>query len=408
MYNSLLSVRSSNALRRVSCRLHRFSSKTNADSSKLVMPLVLKDFCVEIIRKSGSSQEEAEIVAANLVESNLKGHDSHGVGYLPRYVRAAMDGEININGKPDIVVESNFVKVDGKVCYGQVVGLLAMEAGVRVAKDLGMSIVTIKNSHHLGRIGAWAEQAVKNKLVSIHFTNVAGHAPLVACENGADARLGTNPVTMGFPNNFSHTNNMDGAGAGQSYTLPPIVLDFATSELALGKVRETWARGEQTKDNVLLNPTGEPTNDPSVMFQQPAGSLLPFCGHKGYAMALMCEMIGGVLSGGNTIHPKYPRHKERILNSMTVILIDPARLSDDLGKIDEEILDLTEYMRDSPIRPKYDSSSESRILIPGEIEMINYEERNMHGIPVANGTWDDLVAVAKETGLTSIPSNFEK
>ena len=134
------------------------------------------------------------------------------------------------------------------------VGLLAMEAGVRVAKDLGMSIVTIKNSHHLGRIGAWAEQAVKNKLVSIHFTNVAGHAPLVACENGADARLGTNPVTMGFPNNFSHTNNMDGAGAGQSYTLPPIVLDFATSELALGKVRETWARGEQTKDNVLLNP----------------------------------------------------------------------------------------------------------------------------------------------------------
>ena len=100
---------------------------------------------------------------------------------------------------------------------------------------------------------------------------------------------------------------MDGAGAGQNYTLPPIVLDFATSELALGKVRETWARGEQTKDNVLLNPTGEPTNDPSVMFQQPAGSLLPFCGHKGYAMALMCEMIGGVLSGGNTIHPKYPR-----------------------------------------------------------------------------------------------------
>ena len=80
------------------------------------MPLVLKDFCVEIIRKSGSSQEEAEIVASNLVESNLKGHDSHGVGYLPRYVRAAMDGEININGKPDIVqklqdVEWKFMKV---------------------------------------------------------------------------------------------------------------------------------------------------------------------------------------------------------------------------------------------------------------------------------------------------------
>ena len=408
MYNTL-STCGTNVVNRVSRRLHRFSSTTTADSTKLVTPLVLKEFCEEILRKSGSSQVEAEIVASNLVESNLKGHDSHGVGYLPRYVRAAMDGEININGKPDIVVENSFVKVDGKVCYGQVVGLHAMDAGVRVAKELGMSVVTIKNSHHLGRIGAWAEEAVKNKLVSIHFTNVAGHAPLVACENGADARLGTNPVTMGFPSNFSRTNNMDGTVTDRSYSLPPIVLDFATSELALGKVRETWARGEQTKDNVLLNPAGEPTNDPSVMFQQPAGSLLPFCGHKGYAMALMCEMIGGVLSGGNTIHPKYPRHKERILNSMTVILIDPSKLSDDLGKIDEEILDLTEYMKDSPLRPKLpnDLSLEKEILIPGEIEMIHYEERNMNGIPVANGTWNDLVAVAKETGLTSIPSNLK-
>eukprot|EP00943_MAST-04B_sp_MAST-4B-sp1_P002008 g2008.t1 len=369
------------------CR--RFAS--SSASAKLMKPEVLKKVCEDILIQSGSSAKEASIVASNLVESNLKGHDSHGVGYLPRYIRAAMDKEININAKPDIVIENNFVKVDGKVCYGQVVGLEAMDAGISVAKKYGMSIVAVKNSHHLGRIGAWAEQVIQHNLVSIHFTNVAGHAPLVACEHGGDARLGTNPVTIGFPSNMTNNNVTEKS--------PPIVLDFATSDLALGKVRETWARGEKTRDNVLLDSNGNPTNDPSVMFQNPAGALLPFCGHKGYAMALMCEMIGGVLSGGNTIHPKYPRHNERILNSMTTIIFDPSKLNSNLSGIDDEVNDVKNYMRDSPIRS---ASSSNQIFIPGELEMISYEDRIANGIPIAKGTWEDLVNVAKETGLDSI------
>lgn len=371
--------------------LRFYRSFASSASSKLIKPEVLKKVCEDILIQSGSSAKEASIVASNLVESNLKGHDSHGVGYLPRYIRAAMDKEININAKPDIVIENNFVKVDGKVCYGQVVGLEAMDVGISVAKKYGMSIVALKNSHHLGRIGAWAEQVIQHNLVSIHFTNVAGHAPLVACENGGDARLGTNPITMGFPSNM--TNN------GVTEKSAPIVLDFATSDLALGKVRETWARGEKTRDNVLLDSNGNPTNDPSVMFQNPAGALLPFCGHKGYAMALMCEMIGGVLSGGNTIHPKYPRHNERILNSMTTIIFDPSKLNSNLSGIDDEVNDVKNYMRNSPIRS---ASSSKQIFIPGELEMITYEDRIANGIPVAKGTWEDLVNVAKETGLDSI------
>ena len=362
-----------------------------SSSTRLIKPDVLKKACTSILIQSGSSAEEANIVASNLVESNLKGHDSHGVGYLPRYVRAAMDNEVSINEKPDIVIENSFVKVDGKVCYGQVVGLEAMDAGIKVAKQHGMAIVTVKNSHHLGRIGAWAEQVIQQNLASIHFTNVAGHAPLVACEHGADARLGTNPITMGFPSNM--TKNDDDSNS------PPIILDFATSDLALGKVRETWARGEETKDNVLLDSNGEATNDPSVMFQKPAGALLPFCGHKGYAMALMCEIIGGVLSGGHTIHPKYPRHDERILNSMTTIIFDPSKLNDNLNEIDEEVNDVKQYMKDSPIRS---TSSSDKIFIPGELEMLSYKDRVVNGIPVANGTWEDLVKVSKETGLESI------
>jgi hydroxycarboxylate dehydrogenase B len=371
--------------------LRFYRSFASSASSKLIKPEVLKKVCEDILIQSGSSAKEASIVASNLVESNLKGHDSHGVGYLPRYIRAAMDKEININAKPDIVIENNFVKVDGKVCYGQVVGLEAMDVGISVAKKYGMSIVALKNSHHLGRIGAWAEQVIQHNLVSIHFTNVAGHAPLVACENGGDARLGTNPITMGFPSNM--TNN------GVTEKSAPIVLDFATSDLALGKVRETWARGEKTRDNVLLDSNGNPTNDPSVMFQNPAGALLPFCGHKGYAMALMCEMIGGVLSGGNTIHPKYPRHNERILNSMTTIIFDPSKLNSNLSGIDDEVNDVKNYMRNSPIRS---ASSSKQIFIPGELEMITYEDRIANGIPVAKGTWEDLVNVAKEIGLDSI------
>ena len=364
-----------------------FFSKS-ANATVVVEAKRLQVLCSAILQKSGSSVEESDAVSQNLVLSNLKGHDSHGVGYLPRYIRASLAGDVTKNGNPEITKNGCFVNVDGMVAYGQVVGKKAMNAGIESAREHGVSIVTVKNSHHLGRIGAWAEQAVSAGFSSIHFTNVAGHTPLVAPANGADARLGTNPVTIGFSINKS----------GEA----PLIMDYATSELALGKVRETMARSETLKDGVVLDKDGKKSNDPSVMFTKPQGSLLSFSEHKGYALALMAEFFGGVLSGGNTIHPKYKRHDEMILNSMTTVIFSPeALMPETAGNAEQEVEDLKQYMRDSPLR---DDRQNDAVLIPGELEQQAFEHRSVHGIPLAKGTYEDLMQVAKEVNMSKAES----
>ena len=362
-----------------------FSTETSsAASSVVVQAESLRSFCAKILKQSGSNAEESDIVASNLVESNLKGVDSHGVGYLPRYIRAARAGDLKINTVPQLETSGSFVRVDGQVAYGQVVGRIAMNAGIKVASELGVAIVTIKNSHHLGRIGAWAEQCVEKGFSSIHFTNVAGHHPLVAPANGGDARLGTNPFTIGW--------SMNNSG-------PPIIMDYATSTQALGKVRETMARGEVCDEGVVLDHEGKPSTDPSVMFQDPSGALTPFLNHKGYSLALMCELVGGVLSGGTTINPKHKRHQEMILNSMTTIIISPeACLGGDASGIEHaeaEVRELKDYMKGSPVL-----DGKKEIVMPGEPEASMFDYRTEHGIPLAAGTLNDLVLVASDLGIT--------
>ena len=138
------------------------------------------------------------------------------------------------------------------------------------------------------------------------------------------------------------------------------------------------------------------------MFTKPQGSLLPFCEHKGYALALMAEFFGGVLSGGNTIHPKYKRHEEMILNSMMTIIFSPdALMPGGKENAQQEVEDLKQYVKDSPLRDDRDNDS---ILIPGEPEQRAFEHRSKHGIPLAQGTYDDLMRVAKEVNMSEVES----
>jgi len=271
----------------------------------------LRSMVEKIVEAAGSSEAEAQTVAANLVLSNLKGHDSHGVGYLPRYIKGCVAGLIQQDATAEVVSDApTMVLLDGHVGFGQSLGKQAMALGIPKALEHGVAVVGIRNSHHLARIGAWAEQCADAGLISVHFTNVAGHDPLVAPHLGSDARLGTNPFTVGFPGeNGEH-----------------IVLDYATSELALGKVREAMARGEPVKDGVLLDKHGQPTND-SRCLPPNDGALLPAAGHKGYSLALMCELIGAAVTGGYTIEPAHPRHDSIIVNSMTSLIFSPAKLA---------------------------------------------------------------------------------
>lgn len=167
--------------------------------------------------------------------------------------------------------------------------------------------MALHNAHHIGRIGHWAEQCARAGFISIHFVNVVGD-PMVAPFGGSDRRFGTNPFCAIFPR------------PGRT----PLLLDFATSGIAFGKTRVAYNKGLSVAPGYLIDEHGQPTTEPKVMHEAPFGSLLPFGLHKGYALAAMCEILGGALSGGRTTHAATLKtDSDAIFNCMTTLILDP-------------------------------------------------------------------------------------
>lgn len=324
----------------------------------------------------GSSTFEAEKVADHLVESNLRGHDSHGVGLLPNYVEASRNGELRLNQELSVARTSGAILVcDADHGVGQVMAYRAMEHGIAHAREHGSAIVALRNSYHIGRIGHWAEQCAAAGFVSVHFVNVIS-APLVVPFGGTKPRLSTNPFAAGFPR-----------GDGQ----PPIIADFATSNLALGKVRVAHSRGVSVPDGTLVDAEGRPTNDPNVMFSEPRGALLPFGGHKGAALSLTCELLGAALAGA-VVHSG-PMEGSALLNSMTSIIIDPDAMSDAYLAALGNVADWYRSEADAP---------DTDIMLPGEPELRTRTERLVTGIPIESPTLDAIIETARRVGVRDI------
>ncbi|MBK8071373.1 MAG: malate/lactate/ureidoglycolate dehydrogenase [Ramlibacter sp.] len=329
-----------------------------------------------VLMACGSSPVEARIVADNLVLANLSGHDSHGVGMLPRYVDAVLEGGLKPNAGVRIVLDTgSLLTLDGQRGYGQVVGEQAMQLGIDRARQHGSCIMTLANAHHLGRIGHFAELAVAQGLVAIHFVNVLSR-PVVAPHGGADGRFGTNPCCIGVPL------------AGQA----PFVLDFATSRVAQGKMRVAHNEGRKVESGYLIDAQGRPTNDPGVVVvPQPGadgaglfGALLTFGEHKGYGLAVACELLGGALTGGGTWHR--PADSARtVLNGMLTILIDPAQLGTQAA-FDAEARAFVDWIRQSPPAPGGDG-----VHLAGEPERATRLERARTGITIDDQTWAEIV-----------------
>jgi hydroxycarboxylate dehydrogenase B len=333
-----------------------------------------------IVLAGGSDAREARIVAENLVTANLTGHDSHGVGMIPRYTESLLEGGLVVNQHPKMMFDGGaMISLDGQQGYGQVIGLEAMEIGIARAREHGMCVMGLGRSHHLCRIGQWAEQAVAAGLVSLHFTNVISRS-IVAPFGGADARFGTNPMTVGIP----------------IPNEPPFILDMATSAVAQGKIRVAHNKREKVSPEWLIDDKGNPTPDPRFGVIEPFGALRTFGLHKGYGLAVVCELLGGALTGGGTWHSD-DRSKKRVWNGMLTILIDPRRL----GTQDAFATETTEFLkslRKSPVAPGVD-----KVRIAGEPERETRAKRERDGISVDENTWNDILAagaklkVAKET-----------
>ena len=339
----------------------------------------LHEIIAEICSHAGSKGKEPQQVADNLVMANLMGHDSHGVGMLPRYIECVHSGTLNPNTGAAIVVDSGaLIVVDGNAGYGQVVGEEAMNFGIARAKEHGVAIVATRNSFHLCRIGAWAEQCARAGFVSMHHTNVMGRRPLVAPYGGAEARYVTNPYTVGLP---------------ATEDSPMTILDMATSVIAMGKVRVAKNKGEQVAEDILLDSDGKPSTDPNVMYSDPPGAVMPFGGHKGGGLALMNELLAGILSGGQTMRGDTLFKNDQIINCMLSIIIDPSKLIDNAFYAAELDATLKWVKASRPIDP------DKPVLVPGEPEQITKKEREANGIPIDDATWEELLVAADSVGL---------
>lgn len=335
----------------------------------------LRAAMTELMQGFGSAPREVELVVDNLIQANLTGHDSHGIGMLPRYANAFQEGGLRANAHVQTRIDTGtLLALDGQAGFGQVIGHETMELGIARAREHGSCIVALANSHHLCRIGALAEMAVAQGLVSMHFVNVISR-PIVAPWGGRDGRFGTNPFAVGIP------------VAGR----PPVILDLATSVIAQGKTRVAHNKGERLAPGQLLDDQGEPTTDPKFGVVEPLGALRTFGEHKGFGLALVCELLGGALAGGLTLHGP-SEGKQRVLNGMLTILFDPQRLGE-AAVYSPEMQAFLDWVVASPPQAGTD-----RVRVAGEPERESRARRLAEGIPVDSTTWSELLAAAERLG----------
>ncbi len=330
-----------------------------------------------VARRMGSDATETQEVADHLVRANLTGHDSHGVGMLPAYVRLLQDGLLVPNQTPDTVLDAGaLLVIDARRGYGQRATADAVRRAIARAKELGACVLALRNASHIGRIGTYAELASRHGMAFIAFVNVADHHDIQAPYGCAEPRLGTNPFCAAVP--------------GQDGT-PAMLLDMATTTIAAGKARVAYNKGIEVPEGALIDPDGHPTNDPAGLICDQAGALLSFGKHKGSGLAVMCEIMAGALAGGQRAEET---RKGGILNSMLAVVIDPAKLGDP-ADVAEAAESTAAHIRSSRVAPGFE-----QVLLPGEPERRSAERRMRDGIPVDDGTWRDVLEAAAKLGIT--------
>jgi uncharacterized oxidoreductase len=319
----------------------------------------LREIARGVFVAAGSSDAEARIVADHLVDANLKGHDSHGIIRVSKYVDWVRKGELIPNRHAEVVTDRGaLLVVDGAFGYGQVVGREAMALMAKRTREHGFCAAGIRNTGHLGRIGAWPEQLAAEGLTSIHFVNTSGYGILVAPHGGSDRRLSANPIAAGCP------------GAGGR----PIILDVATSVVAEGKIQVARNRGEKLKPGLVIDGRGRPTTEPAAFYADPPGAIFPIAGHKGSGLSLFCEILAGSLTGGGSSHPKSPT-AWRLVNNMLSIAFDPKAIPD--ADFCADVSRLVTWVAASP-----PAEPGEKVRLPGEIEDETEAARLKTGIPL--------------------------
>ncbi len=343
-----------------------------------ISPSALTSFASQLLEKGGATAAEAAIVAPSLVDANLRGYDSHGVMRVPYYIQAIKDGEVVVGSQLQILSEGpSRIVADGAWGFGQVLMTHLQQQATAKAKATGLCLATVHHAGHIGRLGEYCERAAADGLVSMLMVNSHGGAVRVAPPGGKAPRLSTNPLAIGVPHGDA-----------------PLSLDFSTSATAEGKVRVKKIAGQQCPDGWLLDPEGQPTNDPNALYGNPPGSILPMGGaqaYKGFGLGLMIEILTGALSGGAVAGPvPYPKKG----NCVFFLLIDPG-LYGGTEHFAAEVNKLADYIRNCPRVAGCDE-----IILPGDPERKLVAKRQQEGIPLDGENWKALTSLAEKLGIT--------
>ena len=348
---------------------------------------VLDALVARIFAASGCDAAEAARIAAHLLGANLAGHDSHGVARVPRYVEWHEAGFVLRDQTAEIITDGGcFALLDGKFGFGQTVAPQAVDLGIARAGQHGIAVVGLRNAGHIGRVGDYAEMAIRAGLISVHFVNVAGSV-LVAPFGGTERRFSTAPFTVGVP-------------------LPgrPLVLDFATSLVAEGKVLVASNGGKALPADALIEPDGTLSDDPHTLYgpydqagpRNPTGgggAIRAFGEHKGSGLAFMCEMLAGALTGGGTSGPVGERG--RIANGMLSFYVSPAHFGTQAEFETTGRAYVDWVIAANPAVPG------QPVLAPGDQEAMTRADRLAHGVPLQPGTWESILRVARRLGVAT-------
>ncbi|HKZ05587.1 MAG TPA: Ldh family oxidoreductase [Methylomirabilota bacterium] len=321
----------------------------------------------------GTPETDARLVATLLVRANLRGHDSHGAIRIPQYAGAIRTGHVNPKSPITVLADTPVIaRLDGGRGFGQVVARRGMEMAIAKAKAMGLSAVTLANTTHVGRLADYAEMAAAEGLVGMLWVN-AVFGLNVAPWGGAARRLGTNPHAIAVPGD-------DG---------PAMVLDFATSVVAEGKMRVKKNRKQQAPPGWFIDAEGKPGTDPEMFYGAPPGSLLTAGEHKGYGLSLAVELLGGILSGTGAASPG----PGVFANGTLMMCLDVERFLP-LAEFRKQVGTFFAWVKTAPRVP-----GGGEILIPGEPEARLEAERRRDGIPIEDETWRQIETLAAELGV---------
>ena len=334
----------------------------------------LEKFAAALFVAAGTPRDLAARVAASLVAADVCGHESHGVMRSARYIERIRLGAMNPAARPAVLRRhaANAV-VDGSWGFGQIAAQFGTQLAIEICAEHGQAGVALQNTHHIGRLGDYAETLAAAGLASFIMTGGGTRGGSVAPFGARERLLGTNPIAMAVPTPAGH---------------PPLVLDFATSALPEGKLAVAHANHRPVPAGCVIDRNGRPTTEAGAFYD--GGALLPFGGHKGSALALMVEILATTLAGAAPV-----ASTEHRTGNPTLILA---------WAIDSFVArrDFERHVDDLLRRLHHAAPAEGcdQVLAPGELEARTRTERLRTGVPLSEGVWEDLAALARTLDVT--------